>query len=124
MSSNAILGIQNGRRRPFVKKMSVKWKFDIELKMVIYVIEVISQQPAILWEKNVFLKLKYFRVSKMAVGGHCVNKLNKCCLLIWNGEKCDQKRPPDVKVEVAYWYEMTTNAIDRLLWFSVIHDVT
>ena len=55
---------------------------------------------AILWRKKI--KVAYwsemarnaiesdFRSSKMAAGSHFVKKI-KSCILIWNGEKCDQK---------------------------------
>ena len=57
----------------------------------------------------------------MAAGSHFVKK-NKSCVLIWNGEKCDQKwfaviqngrRQPfcEKKIKVAYWSEMARNAI-------------
>ena len=50
--------------------------------------------PAAILKKKKMLHIKsYFRSSKMAAGGHFVKQIpkNKRCVLIWNGEKCNQK---------------------------------
>ena len=62
-----------------------------------------------------------FRSYKMAAGSHFVSlKKSKSCVLIWNGEKCDQKWfsviqkgrcSHFVKKKVAYWSEIARNAI-------------
>ena len=63
---------QNGRWRPF-------WKF--KKKKVVYWSEM---------ARNAFES--DFRLSKMAAGSHFVKKKrNTSCVLIWIGEKCDQK---------------------------------
>ena len=58
--------IQNGRRKSFCRKKS-KLRSDLKWPEM--------------WSKS----------SKMAAGSHFVNKIQKkSCVLIWNGEKCDQ----------------------------------
>ena len=59
-----------------------------------------------------------FRPSRMVAGGHFENSKNKSCILIWNGEKCDQKwfsviqngRCENLK-KVEYLSEMGKNVI-------------
>ena len=64
------LVIQNGRRQPFCEK-KIKVTYWSEMA------------------RNAIRKV-IFRSSKMAAGSHFV-KQNQSCILIWNGEKCDQK---------------------------------
>ena len=77
-----------------------------------------------------------FRSSKMAAGGHFVQKFQKkeSCVLIWNGEKCDQmwfsviqngcwwpfSEKNSNKIKVEYWSEMARNAINSDFWPSNI----
>ena len=92
----------------FVKKNQKKEKLRIDLKWREMRLKVIFSDPkwppeAILWTKKI--KVGYwseivrnaiksdFRSSKMAASGHFVKKIQKkkSCVLICNGEKCDQK---------------------------------
>ena len=95
--------IQNGRWQPFCEKkylrINLKWR---EMWSKVFFVHPKWPPAAILWKKIKKIKVVYwsemarnaiesdFRSSKMAAGSHFV-KNKKSCVLIWNGEKCDQK---------------------------------
>ena len=138
MRSKVIFGHPKWPPAAILKKKS-KEKLRFDLKWPVMRLKVIFGHPkwppaAILLKK---IKVAYwsemarnviksdFRSSKMDAGSHFVTK-NKSCVLIWNGEKCDQKwfsviqngrRQPfcakkSKKIKVAYWPEIARNAIE------------